>query len=67
MGKSLDAITCGRAHHEQGVAVGRRLGDEVGAEDAARADPVLDEHALATTPWLLGEDARQRVGAAATG
>ena len=32
--------------HEQRVAVGRRLGDDRGAQRSARAGPVVDDHRL---------------------
>ena len=52
--------------HEQGVAVGRGLGDDVGADDAARAAAVLDHHGLAEVFGERRHDAaRDDVGAAA--
>ena len=48
------------------VAVGRRLGDRVGADIAAGADPVVDHDLLAQPgPQPLRQDARDDVGAAA--
>ena len=55
-----------RQAHQQRVAVGRRLGDDVVADDGAGAGAVIDHHLLAE---LLGEflrdDAADDVGAAA--
>src|SRR5438309_5597153 len=46
-----------------GVAVGRRLGDRIGADDAARAGLVLDEYRLADgLGHLGGDDAREHIG-----
>ena len=33
-------------HHQEGVAIGRRLGDVFGADHAIHARPVLDDHLL---------------------
>ena len=51
---------------EHRVAVRRRPRDELGADDAARAGPVLDDELLAERGAELGrEDADENVGAAA--
>ena len=50
-------------HHQQRVAVGGRLGDDVGADRAARPRLVLDhELLLQRLAQLLAEDARVDVG-----
>jgi hypothetical protein len=52
--------------HQQRVAVGLALGDEVGAERGTGAGLALDDHGLAETGCqLLGEGARQHLGGAA--
>jgi hypothetical protein len=48
------------------VAVGRRLGDQLGGDVAVRARPVLDDHRLAERlRQLLRQHARRDVGRAA--
>jgi len=50
--------------HQQRVAVGRRLGGELGADIAARAGAVLDHDVAAELACeLLGDEARRHVGA----
>ena len=57
-----------RAHAQQRVAVGRGLGDEFGADRAAGAGLVLDDHRLAVLgDELLADDARDRIDDAAGG
>jgi hypothetical protein len=52
--------------HEQRVAVGRRLGDEVGRDRGAGAGAVVDQDLLSHGGVELGADrARQHVGNAA--
>ena len=56
----------GRDPQQQRVAVWRRLGHHVAADDAAGARPVLHHHGLAPgLAQLLGNDAPDDVGAAA--
>ena len=56
----------GVRHHQQRVAVGRRLGDLVGAGDRAGARPVLDhERLLEGLLQMLADEARIDVGRAA--
>ena len=63
--RRVDRLRADRSH-QQRVAVGRRLGDEVGAEVAAGAGLVLDDEGLAEGLAELGrERARQDVGRAA--
>jgi hypothetical protein len=60
----------GNAHalQQQRVAVGRRLGGDVGGDHAAAARAVIDDHLLAPDPGKpLGEKPRDDVGAAAGG
>ena len=55
-----------RARDQQRVAVGRCLRDEVGGQAAARAGPVLDDHALAEqAAERIGNRARDVVGGTA--
>ena len=55
-----------RRTHQDRVAVGRGLGDEVGADVAARARPVVDHDLLREALGeLLRDDASDDVGAAA--
>ena len=65
VGRRVHRHRAGRSH-QQGVAVGRRLGDELDRDDRLRARPVLDDHRL---PEALGqlrrEQARDEVVAAA--
>jgi hypothetical protein len=57
-----------RGGDPDGVAVGRRLGDGIGADIAARSDAVLDHDLLADArAELLRDDARDDVRAAAGG
>jgi hypothetical protein len=51
--------------HQQGVAVGRRLRDRVGADDTRAAGTVLDHRGMAGLAELRGDHARQDVGHAA--
>ena len=52
--------------HQQGVAVGARAGDGIGADLPGRAALVLDHHRLAPARGqALGDDARAGIGAAA--
>ena len=54
--------------HQQRVAVGRSLGDRIGADIAARARAVLDDDRLAERlRHLVADRARQHVGEAAGG
>ena len=54
------------AGEEERVAVGRRLGGELGADRAAGAGPIVDDDRLAEIgPELLRDRARHRVVAAA--
>ncbi|MCY1375134.1 hypothetical protein D9M69_625240 [compost metagenome] len=58
-------MRAGHAHHQR-VAVGRRLGDEVGADVPARARAVVDHHRLAPVlAHLHGDQPRRRIGGAA--
>ena len=51
---------------EQRVTVGRRLGDDLGADGAAGTRTVIDDQLLAESlAEFLAENARQRLGAAA--
>ncbi len=60
--RGCDAVRRDR-HHQERVAIRRRLGDDVGADAAARAWPVLDHHLLAQRLGeLVGHHARQDVG-----
>ena len=53
-------------HHEQRVAVRRRLRREIGGNDGPRARPVVDDDLLAPVVGQLGRDgARHHVGKAA--
>ncbi len=56
--RRIDRLRADRSH-QQRVAVGRRLGDEIGAQVAAGAGLVLDDEALAEG---LGELGRERAG-----
>ena len=50
-------------HHQQRVAVGRRLRDRIGADDRAGAGPVLDDEGLLELfGEMLRDDARVDVG-----
>ena len=64
LGDRGDDLT--RGHDSERVAVGRRLGDHVIAQDAARAGLVFDDERLAE-PALhrVGENAANDIGAAA--
>jgi hypothetical protein len=56
------------AHHQERVAVGRRLGDAIGAEHGTGARLVLDHDRLAERPGEpLAEHARVNVGRSAGG
>jgi hypothetical protein len=56
------------ARHDEGVAVGSAPGDELRADVAAGARPVLHHHVLPEpASELVGRDAGERVGAAARG
>jgi hypothetical protein len=58
----------GRVAAPDGVAVRSRLGDQVDAEEPARARPAVDDHLLPEhVAERLGDDARQDVGARAGG
>ena len=58
----------GRDHHEQGVPIRLRTGHHLGADDARRACPVLDDERLRQArPQRLADRAGQDVGAAARG
>ena len=60
--RRIDRLRADRSH-QQRVAVGRRLGDEVGAEVAAGAGLVLDDEGLAERlAELRREGAREDVG-----
>ena len=53
-------------NHQQRVAVGHGLGDQLGGEIAARAGPIVDHHGLPKTLGeLLAEKPPHRVIAAA--
>ncbi|MNS48014.1 hypothetical protein D3C72_805710 [compost metagenome] len=61
----VDGVRGHRAH-DQRVAVGRRLGHQIGADIAARARPVLHDHGLAErTAHLFGQHAGHGVQRAA--
>ena len=45
-----------RGHHQERMAVGRRLGGRVGADDAARGRPVVDDHRLPERLLEIGRD-----------
>ncbi|MNV22649.1 hypothetical protein D3C71_1136310 [compost metagenome] len=56
----------GHRAHDQRVAVGRRLGHQIGADVAARARPVFHDHGLAErTAHLFGQHAGHGVQRAA--
>src|SRR6266568_898056 len=62
---SVTGARSGRAHQHR-VSVGRGLGDDVGADIAARAGPVVDHDLLREALGeLLRDDASDDVGAAA--
>src|ERR1043166_8027216 len=57
-------ISCDRGDraHDQGVAVRRRFGSDVGGDGAARSGPVVDHHLLAPAfSQLAADQARQRI------
>lgn len=59
-----------RSHiaQQQGMAIGRGLGHQVGGDVAACAVAVLHDHLLAeASAQIPGDDARHRVGPAAGG
>ena len=45
-----------RSHHQERMAVGRRLGGRVGADDAARSRTVVDDHRLPERFFEIGRD-----------